>query len=364
MPTPSPPTWASARRARATRPTGCWCARIPLDPLGSWYHVVKHAAPKYWAKLRGDGAWPWTYGSAPSCCSCSARTPPKWGEHRTPTGRGGLSSTTASLARTEPLEAALAEHGIAPGPRVVVILEGQSEVALARRVCEHLGIDTAALGIRIIAARGTGGLGSDRRGLKPVSRLAAHVLTPVIAGRLGDAYSTLQPLCAVVVATDPDEIRGNAEQLSTSLINEVVANLGDQGVEDVDRAALEQLLSMTSWAEEFEFAHFTTDEIADALHEIHPDCGQLTRKEVRARLEQCRRSKSNIRNAWQGWKPEPSKVVLANALWPRLRDAIERAGVDGRELPGLAAVLWDARSRAIGMALARYALPTAAREPN
>ena len=335
-----------------------------LDPLGSWYHVVKHAAPKDWDKLGGDARLAMDLRIGAELLLMFSEDLADTGRTPDPAGSWWTPLHDRLTRRTEPLETALADHGVAPGPRVVVILEGQSELGLARRVCDHMGIDSAALGLRIIAARGTGGLGSNRHGLKPVSRLAAHVLTPVIAGRIGEAYDTLQPLCAVVVATDPEEIRGTAQQLSATLLDEVLANLCDQGADDVDRGALQQLLSLTTWAEEFEFAHFTTDQIANALTEIHPDCGGLTHEEVKMRLEQCRRNKANIKSAWQGWKPEPSKVVLGNALWPALRDAIDRARVEGRDLPDLAAVLWTARDLAIGMTLARYVLPTAARKPN
>lgn len=61
---------------------------------------------------------------------------------------------------------------------------------------------------------------------------------------------------------------------------------------------------------------------------------------------------------WSGWKPSPSKVDLADALWPRLRKQIDAAKDRKHELPEIASVLWSARNWAIEMAFVQYVLPT------
>jgi hypothetical protein len=328
-----------------------------MDPLGTWYHVVKHSAPKHWEKLTGEARLAMDLRMGAEILLMFSEDLTGAGRIPDPTGNWWTPLHERLTPRVEPLEAALVDHGAMPGPRVVVILEGQSELTVARRICDHAGLDPSTLGMRIICARGGGGLGA-KGGLKPVSRLAAHLLTPVITERLGDSYTTLEPLCGVMVAADPQDIPGGPQALAKKLIDEVQRNLHDQEVDDVDRDALEHLLRVHTWHSEFEFAHFTDDEIADALFAIDPDGGGLTRQDVVGRLDSFRREGKNISHVWSGWKPSPSKVSLADALWPLLREQIDATADGKHELPEIADVLWSARDWAIEMALVRYVLPT------
>lgn len=45
-------------------------------------------------------------------------------------------------------------------------------------------------------------------------------------------------------------------------------------------------------------------------------------RELRRHLEKCREAHSNISNVWKSWRQSPSKVALAEALWPILEKRI------------------------------------------
>lgn len=328
-----------------------------LGDLGSWYHVVKHAPPKKWDRLGGDTRSGMEYRIAAELLlqfaedldGCALEPPD---------GHWWTPLHDRLTRRAEPLEEALADHGVAPGPRVVVIVEGQSELLLARRISERMRIPLNALGIRIIAARGAGGIAvTEKNPIPPVSRVAAHVVTPVVTGKLGDNYDTLQPLCGVLIVGDPDDI-GPVDLLQRRLLREVQENLADQGVDDVPDDVLSQLIRAHAWDSEFEFAHFTDTEIAAALRQVHPHVPPIDDRQLTDMLQRFRAKPTSIRNVWKSWTPTPSKTQLAEALWPVLEERVTLAE-SGAALPPLAAVLHEARDWATELGMVRHVLPAA-----
>jgi len=53
-----------------------------------------------------------------------------------------------------------------------------------------------------------------------------------------------------------------------------------------------------------------------------------------------------LRSVWRGWAYEPSKLDLADALWPALTAKIRAALADERDAPELAEAVFAAHSQA------------------
>lgn len=131
-----------------------------------------------------------------------------------------------------------------------------------------------------------------------------------------------------------------------------------QGVDRPNPEELDHLVEIRTWDEScYEFAHFTNEELADSLIAVHPTVGNWTRNQLIDALGYWRAKKQDIKRVWMSGRwdveakcmtgrwapPEPSKVDLAEALWPTLERKIERL-MAGEELPvpPIAAVISDA----------------------
>jgi hypothetical protein len=92
---------------------------------------------------------------------------------------------------------------------------------------------------------------------------------------------------------------------------------------------LDRLVFVETWdgRNNFEFAHFTVEEIADALRAAYSGSDPPPSEELIRRVDRCHRAGQNIEKLWEGWpKPRPSKPqLMGTALGPILRERIEQA---------------------------------------
>ena len=101
-----------------------------------------------------------------------------------------------------------------------------------------------------------------------------------------------------------------------------------QGVDPLP-ADIDSFVTITTWAEPcFEFAHFTSSELADALLETHPSCGGLDHSQLVGALDTHRSAAQDIKAAWNRWRPRVSKTELAKNLWPTLQRKLDSAAAD------------------------------------
>jgi len=105
------------------------------------------------------------------------------------------------------------------------------------------------------------------------------------------------------------------------MLGSVLNSLPPQFRTDAMREDLKYLLHVRAWPEEFEFAHFSNSELARA---IRSEAGADSPSEVQLRrqLQMCRAADDTIKNIWKNWKRSPSKVALAESLWPALEKRI------------------------------------------
>jgi antitoxin component HigA of HigAB toxin-antitoxin module len=148
----------------------------------------------------------------------------------------------------------------------------------------------------------------------------------------------------LMVATDPEGeyfAPDKVEKTRTQIINEIKSVLKAQGAKTTDDE-LEELVEIRTWSQScYEFAHFTNEELADGIAEVHTTCNGWSRDELIAALAYwCGRGK-DVKRVWESGKWDPqlnrpsgkwahkvSKVKLAHALWPVLERKIQQAKVD------------------------------------
>lgn len=258
--------------------------------------------------------------------------------------------------RQNTLDEALTDLGVSPYPRVVLALEGETEVYHAPLVWHALGYSSAPELIRILKLGGVG------RNLQKVAALnVAPLVGRQVMGPRGTAWTVTRPPAYLLLAIDPDEpfnTPEGREKERTKLLREIKDVLKDQGVERPDPDELDHLIEIRVWdAPCYEFAHFTDEELADGITAVHPTVGGWTRDELVTALGYWRMRGSDVKRVWTSgrwdetaqrvtgrkWTPEPSKVDLAKALWPALLRKVHLAMVaDDTPVPLIMQAISDA----------------------
>ena len=116
------------------------------------------------------------------------------------------------------------------------------------------------------------------------------------------------------------------------------AVLRAQGACDVDEGVLNNHIVIRVWENgSFEFSHFTDRELATALSKLDRRATPATVAQIEAALSKARDNSQDVKQVYTNWRPEPSKVELAETLWPVLKSKIEQAQTND-DLPEIAQV--------------------------
>lgn len=241
--------------------------------------------------------------------------------------------TRFRLKARRSLDAVLADFGLSPHPRVVVVVEGATELLLFPRVMQTFGIRTDE---DFIAIQDAGGVGRD------LAPLVAY-LAPRLGERQTDRYIELvrNPTRILVVldAEGPVERPEQREARQQVWVNRLMETLPrelrrNDAAAPVIREQLDLLVNVATWnraGESFEFAHFTDAQIARAIDrlDLRPDKPPL--EQLVARVASMRSSGGNLGHLLH----RRSKLELADELWPLLERRLDRAraGADGRRIP-------------------------------
>ena len=258
-------------------------------------------------------------------------------------------------SREGTLDEALTDLGISPYPRVVLALEGETEVYHAPLVWRTLGYSSAPELIRVLK------LGGVDQNLQKVAALnVAPLIGKQVPAPGATAWTVIRPSAHLLMAVDPDKpfnTPANIEKECTKLLDEIKDVLKAQGVEHPNLDELEHLVEIRVWnAPCYEFAHFTDDELADGITAAHETVNGWTKDELIAALNHWRSKGKDIKfvwyrggptaqpNRWTGkWEYEVSKVKLAEALWPTLLRKIQLAMVtENAPVPPIMQVINDA----------------------
>lgn len=240
-------------------------------------------------------------------------------------------------AKPHGLDEDLQSLGLSPHPRVILAIEGDTEAELVPRVLSDLDLPSAPEHLRIL---NLGGIDRD------LTKVAALAITPLVGERVGDHWSLIKPPTALLIAVDPERSYATQEgvaRVREKIVDEIVNVLAAQGVA-ADLDDLGELVQVRTWkACCFEFAHFSDDELADAILRVRPDANGLSREQLVQDIGEKRQWWRNIDNVWKKWKPEVSKPALAKELWPILAAKISRCRVEpDAVLPPLVDVLIEA----------------------
>jgi hypothetical protein len=238
--------------------------------------------------------------------------------------------------RHDTLDQNLMHLKISPHPRVVLAVEGDSEEIHAPKVWKALEYPDAPELIRVL------NLGGTDRDMQKVAALAA---APLVGRKESsrEFWWLIKPPTCFMVAADPENQFDPARVNDTRrlMLDEIRSVLKAQGVKAND-GELEALVEIRTWTQScYEFAHFTDEELADGIIEVHPTCDGWSRDRLIASLAYWRGAGKDIKRVWlSGWDPtlnkptgkkwesEVSKTKLAEALWPVLEQKIQRAKVD------------------------------------
>jgi hypothetical protein len=243
--------------------------------------------------------------------------------------------------------------GISPHPRVVLALEGETEMYHAPRILRAFEFSDAPELIRLLKLGGVG---------EKLKKVAALTAAPLVSGKVPgtNEWNLIKPFTRLIVAVDPEGPYATPEKVTgeqENILNEIKDVLEAQGVLRPKPDELNNLIDIQTWHEAcYEFAHFTDEELADGIIKAHPTIDGWTREQLIEALGYWRAKKKDVKRVWESgrwieqtqsmtgkWTPEPSKVELAKALWSTLEGKIEqlKAGAD-LPVPPLVQIIYDA----------------------
>jgi len=324
------------------------------DDLGDFYELVRQAKPKSWLSLRGSTRTALDSRMAAEVLNKFAGDIPEIDEEEKPPLES-LSMQGLS-ARPRSLDAVLTDLQLSPHPPLVVALEGETEMRTVPRVMRLLGIPDDPTKIRFV---NFGGVGRD---LALLARFAAE---PVLGADHGNFVRLDRPITRFLVLTDAEEKYKTAENRKYQknlLIKSIAAELPNDLRGDLLLRS-SRIVEIMTWGKfPWEFAHFTDAQLADAILSATAKTPPNGRVGLVQAIHAERVSSSpNIRDAWN--RSGVSKPDLADALWTKLEERIERAISHGARRPPVMKAALRAYELAylthgLNMALKRRGRPT------
>ncbi|MGI9659116.1 MAG: hypothetical protein ACR2OD_09420, partial [Gaiellaceae bacterium] len=288
-----------------------------FDPLGSWSRVTRVGNRRRWDELRHDALLAQEYRVAAEALL----------QHVEAEARHGRMEPLQALSESwkQPQHDRLKFDDRERGetimdfklaqPALFIAVEGETEEHVVRRTLELAGFDRLSTRISVV----------NRKSVDGDVRLLARALAVPHADP--DGYSgarVLSPLTALIVVSDPEKrfaTESKRATLKEEMIASVLETLPPQLRSDAMERDLDHLVHVRAWPAEFEFAHFSNTELARAAKRIAGRAAP-TEKEIRARLKRSREAGGAIKSVWKNWVFTPSKVQLAEELWPVLEARI------------------------------------------
>jgi len=301
------------------------------DPLREWWDLVRHSDHSGWFRLR-DGALEaiWqriaaeVFLRAHEDLSDQGEIPPLPTPPAAPAAWTSLHDRIGEQPHADGIERALSRLSLSPHPRVVLVLEGATEVIHLKVLLAELGIDRRQQ-VRIIEQ----GTSSDW------PHELAQFVAPTLGRVLGDRQLIERGPIALVVAMDQEGTVWGSEEtrvLKTRQLREIVrAQVESQGG-TLTQNELEVLVQTRTWGDQkYELANFTDEELERGIWSIGVAHGEV-RVDDLATLARLRESISYARGRaldikvafdrlqWHARKPELAKV-LAPVLVEKLAHA-------------------------------------------
>jgi hypothetical protein len=316
------------------------------DPMAEWWPVIRHSDHSGWFKMRGQ----------PLYClwqRLAAETMLRAHEHLADAGELDSIPDLAIDAQmwsplheritvrgdaAEGLDRGLGKLGISPHPRVILVLEGETEMIHLSALLAEFGIIRPNL-VRLVKLRTS----SDRP-----RQLARYAVSP----RLDPPRRGRRPLAATPtglhIAMDPEgpwrdgETRDRERKKLQQALREDVEAQGAQIAQD----ELDVLIQVFVWGDhKYELANFTDEQLEDALsiladrQNVEKDDGWRDR--LNASVQHARSRHLDIKVVFLRMRLQEQKAALAELLLPHLlqlaRDATHVDQLEG--IPVLKLVL-------------------------
>jgi hypothetical protein len=329
-----------------------------LDPVGDkWGHLMRRAPRDSWKELTGPARMAMDHRIA-------AEILLRCYDDLAERGKAEPLPASPSYAwhplderlsyRPQTLDQDLADLGISPHPRVVLVVEGETEEYLVPRVWRTLQLPHAPELMRILTLRGVG---------ERIVKVGALAAAPLVGELRGEYYELVKPPTKLMVAVDPDKPYDTPQEVAarrTEVLDEIKLVLVAQGAE-ADPEDLEHLVEIRTWSAScFEFEHFTDAELAKAILEVYHGYGAPDEAGLIKALNAQRRNRQDIGKVWTNWRPpEVSKTALAKKLWPVLEAKI--LDESAPDAPTIAKVVYEAYLQAQDRRYKNYVLRAAPR---
>jgi hypothetical protein len=303
-----------------------------IDPLGEWWEVIAQGDPDKWPKLSGAALNAMDLRVA-------AEVLLRYHDHLVNAGKAkALPESSERWARPldyrlkprRSIDALLTEFGLSPHPRLVLVLEGPTELLLVPRVMQFFGMRIAGDFMAIESAEG-----ADR----DLSPLFAY-LAPRFNEPRDERYVRFErPPSRFLVVLDPEGKVSTAEERErrrqdwvNRIMRTLPAELKTPERIQVVHEQMEQFVFVETWrprcSESFEFAHFTDLELAEVIHELD------ARPTQKPSVETLRRAVANVRAQRGSLEPilddaRIRKPAHAEPLWRKLERRLARAQARG-----------------------------------
>jgi hypothetical protein len=223
----------------------------------------------------------------------------------------------------ESLERALAALGLSPHPRVLFLVEGETEMVHITQLLGELGLNRPDL-VRLQNCRGSE--------INP-QLITRYAIAPRLGPRRGGAQNVDVPPTALVIAMDPEnrwrteELRQSEKRRLMAAIRQEVQHQGGT----ISEADLEHLIHIFVWGQDsYELANFTDDELAAAVTRLAREQGRGVGEDpgwdetLRRALSEARVQHRDIQTAIGPLRIREDKVRLAHILLPSLADKYQQ----------------------------------------
>jgi hypothetical protein len=314
-----------------------------LDPLGDWYELVRMCHPDMLNRLRGDALIALDHRRAAEMLlrfyedlQAHDAAPPF--EDVPKRFRGPHNTRLKYDLGT--LDEVLMEFGLSPQPVVVLIIEGETEEYIVPKTMKLLGIPQYSSFIQTFNIKG---------GDKDLELLARYIVPPQLGDALENAVLLTRPPTHFFVAVDAEKTFSNADKRKNkhkSWVDKIYEALPTEYHTENLRNDLDYLVHIETWDDDvFEFAHFTDEELAQALLITYAGSESPSLAYLIAKVKQMRESSEHkniekILGTWNSEKKQDNpdyirgrevhKTDLAVVLWPILEKKILEAPENDR----------------------------------
>lgn len=322
------------------------------DPLWEWLPLIRHAGYKRgWSKLRGrslENMWRRIAAEV----LLRAHEDLEASGHLDPlpdlTGASYWSPQhdrlTPRHSDAESLERALAERGLSPRPKVLLLVEGETELHHVPSLLRELGLSSPQ-DVRVQLTKGSK--------VNP-HLIARYSIAPRIGREIDKGWLLDASPTALLIAMDEENYFATQEKRDS--MRRALQQCIREEVEYQDAAigqdVLDLLVNIRVWGpDSYELANFTDDELIPAIATIATRHGKPAdspgwQEQLRRELQAARAAHHDIKVPLGRLRLQPQKVELAHALWPVLLAKCEAELASGTPTTPVLKVMLEARDLA------------------